>query len=201
MMKYIRKSLALSNVIAKKITTNDPQQLELLKDRLKTRFGVPVGMHMTGIPLGISMILAIFCCAMPQVSLWMIIFNWLSIPEYKVLIGVFFAAAVYCVLIMTTMLLTARGSLAGLKLHLFIIMLTGAIAILYFISAFFSLLFGSVDNYTPQITSLLGLIFFLLNIKWINSSLFYRSIALSLHNRVWRKQLKKEALQAQILKR
>jgi len=201
MMKYIRKSLALSNVIAKKITTNDPQQLELLKDRLKTRFGVPVGMHMTGIPLGISMILAIFCYAMPQVSLWMIIFNWLSIPEYKVLIGVFFAAAVYCVLIMTTMLLTARGSLAGLKLHLFIIMLTGAIAILYFISAFFSLLFGSVDNYTPQITSLLGLIFFLLNIKWINSSLFYRSIALSLHNRVWRKQLKKEALQAQILKR
>jgi hypothetical protein len=201
MMKYIRKSLALSNVIAKKITTNDPQQLELLKDRLKTRFGVPVGMHMTGIPLGISMILAIFCYAMPQVSLWMIIFNWLSIPEYKVLIGVFFAAAVYCVLIMTTMLLTARGSLAGLKLHLFIIMLTGAIAILYFISAFFSLLFGSVDNYTPQITSLLGLIFFLLNIKWINSSLFYRSIALSLHNRVWRKQLKIEALQAQILKR
>lgn len=201
MMKYIRKSLALSNVIAKKITTNDPQQLELLKDRLKTRFGVPVGMHMTGIPLGISMILAIFCYSMPQVSLWMIIFNWLSIPEYKVLIGVFFAAAVYCVLIMTTMLLTARGSLAGLKSHLFVITLTGAVAILYFVSAFFSLLFGAVNNYTPQITSLLGLIFFLLNVKWINSALFYRSIALSLHNRVWRKQLKKEALQAQILKR
>jgi len=200
MMKYIRKSLALSNVIAKKITTNDPQQLELLKDRLKTRFGVPVGMHMTGIPLGISMILAIFCYAMPQVSLWMIIFNWLSIPEYKVLIGVFFAAAVYCVLIMTTMLLTARGSLAGLKSHLFVIALTGAVAILYFVFAFFSLLFGAVNNYTPQITSLLGLIFFWLNFKWINSSLFYRSIALSLHNRVWRKQLKIEARQAQILK-
>lgn len=201
MMKYIRKSLALSNIIAKKMATNDPQQLELLKDRLKTRFGVPVGMHMTGIPLGISMILAVFCYAMPQVSLWMIIFNWLSIPEYKVLVGVFFAAAVYCVLIMTTMLLTARGSLSGLKSHLFFIMLTGAIAILYFISAFFSLLFGSVDNYTPQITSLLGLIFFLLNVKWINSSLFYRSIALSLHNRVWRKQLKIEARHAQMLKR
>ncbi|WP_436874434.1 hypothetical protein [Kosakonia sacchari] len=201
MMKYIRKSLALSNVIAKKIATNDPQQLELIKDRLKSRFGVPVGMHMTGIPLGISVILAIFCYAMPQVSLWMIIFNWLSIPEYKVLVGVFFAAAVYCSLMMTTMLLTARGSLAGLKSHLFIIALTGVMVILYFISAFFSLLFGAVNNYTPQITSVLGLVFFLLNVKWINSSLFYRSIALSLHNRVWRKQLKAEARQAHMLKR
>ncbi|CAI8891294.1 hypothetical protein [Kosakonia quasisacchari] len=201
MMKYIKKSLALSNVIAKKISTNDPQQLELIKERLKNRFGVPVGTHMTGIPLGISVILAIFCYVMPQASLWMIIFNWLSIPEYKVLIGVFFAAAVYCVLIMTTMLLTARGSLVGLKSHLFVIALTGAVAILYFSSAFFSLLFGGVDNYTPQITSVLGLAFFLLNVKWINSSLFYRSIALSLHNRVWRKQLKIEARQAQMLKR
>ncbi|PDO85554.1 hypothetical protein [Kosakonia pseudosacchari] len=201
MMKYITRSLALSRVIAKKIATNDPQQLELIKDRLKSRFGVPVGMHMTGIPLGISMILAIFCYAMPQVSLWMIIFNWLSIPEYKVLIGVFFAAAVYCVLIMATMLLTVRGSLAGFKAHLLIIGLTGAGAILYFVSSFFSLLFGAADNYTPQITSVLGLIFFLLNVKWINSSLFYRSIALSLHNRVWRKQLKIEARQAQMLKR
>ncbi|QOV66144.1 hypothetical protein [Kosakonia pseudosacchari] len=201
MMKYITRSLALSRGIAKKIATNDPQQLELIKDSLKSRLGVPVGMHMTGIPLGISTILAIFCYAMAQVSLWMIIFNWLSIPEYKVLLGVFFAAAVYCVLIMTTMLLTARGSLAELKAHLFIIGLTGAGAILYFVSAFFSLLFGAADNYTPQITSVLGLIFFLLNVKWINSSLFYRSIALSLHNRVWRKQLKIEARQAQMLKR
>ncbi|WP_206052450.1 hypothetical protein [Kosakonia sacchari] len=102
---------------------------------------------------------------------------------------------------MTTMLFTASGSLAGLKSHLFIIALTGVMAILYFISAFFSLLFGAANNYTLQITSVLGLVFFLLNVKWINSSLFYRSIALSLHNRVWRKQLKAEARQAHILKR
>ncbi|MKW16610.1 hypothetical protein D3806_25565, partial [Salmonella enterica subsp. enterica] len=56
-----------------------------------------------------------------------------------------------------------------------------------------SLLIGPVENYTPQITSLLGLGFFCLNIKWMDSSIFYRSIALTLHNRVWRKQLKIEA--------
>lgn len=190
MMKYLNKSLALSTVITRKMVTDDPQRLELLKDRLKNRFGLPVGIHMTGIPLGISMILSIFCYAMPQVSVWMLLFRWLGIPEYKVLMGVFFAAAVYCVVIMTTMLLTARGSLAGYKLYLSVVIVTGLVAIACFISSWFSFLFGSVDNYTPQITSILGLIFFCLNIRWINSSVFYRSIALMLHNRVWRKQLK-----------
>ncbi len=193
MIKYIRKSLALSSVTTKKMATDDPQRLELLKDRLKSRFGVPVGIHMTGIPLAISMILAIFCYAMPQVSVWMMLFRWLGLPEYKVLMGVFFAAVVYCVIIMTTMLLTSRGSFTGYKLHLVVIVLTGMIAGIYFISSWFSFLFGVVDNYTPQITSVLGLIFFGLNIMWMNSSMFYRSIALMLHNRVWRKQLKIEA--------
>ncbi|MDA8478137.1 hypothetical protein NNO04_05405 [Citrobacter sp. Awk 4] len=192
MMKYIKKSLALSTVITKNMMVNDPQRLELLKERLKNRFGVPVGIHMTGIPLAISMILAIFCYAMSQVSVGMLLFRWLGLPEYKVLMGVFFAAAVYCVVIMTTMLLTARGSLAGYKLHLVVIALTGVIAIVYFISAWFSFLFVAVNNYTPQITSVLGMTFFCLNVMWMNSSVFYRSIALTLHNRVWRKQLKIE---------
>ncbi|WP_241666498.1 hypothetical protein [Jejubacter calystegiae] len=169
MMKYIRKSLALSSVTTKKMATDDPQRLELLKDRLKSRFGVPVGIHITGIPLAISMILAIFCYAMPQVSVWMMLFRWLGLPEHKVLMGVFFAAVVYCVIIMTTMLLTSRGSLTGYKLHLVVIVLTGMIASVYFVSSWFSFLFGSVDNYTPQIPSVLGLIFFGLNIMWMNS--------------------------------
>ena len=195
MMKTLKKSLALSTIMTKKMATDDPQQLALLKERLKSQFSVPTGMHMTGIPLAISMILAIFCYAMPQVSVWMLLFRWLDIPEYKVLMGVFFAAVVYCVVIMTTMLLTARGSLTGFKLHLAIITLTGMLTIAYFISAWFSFLFGSVDNCTPQVTSVLGLVFFFTNIRWMNSSVFYRTIALTLHNRVWRRQLKMAARQ------
>lgn len=127
MMNYMKKSLALSTVVAKKIATNDPQRLEELKDRLKSRFGNPVGMHMTGIPLGISAALAIFCYAMPQLPVSMLIFKWLMIPEYKVLAGVFFAAIAYCILIVTTMFATARGSLTGYKLYLSLIALTGIV--------------------------------------------------------------------------
>ena len=87
---------------------------------------------MTGIPLGISTILAIFCYAMSQVSVWVLLFHWLNLPEYKVLMGVFFAAVFYCVVIMSAMLLTARGSLIGYKLYLAIIALTGMIAVVYF---------------------------------------------------------------------
>ena len=189
-MRYIKKSLALSAVITKKMATNELQRLESLQDRLKSRLGAPVGIYMTGIPLGISMILAVACYAMPQVSVWMLLFRWLNLPEYKVLMGVFFAAVVYCVVIMSAMLLTARGSFIGYKLYLAIIALTGMIAVVYFIYAWSLFVLGSIDNYTPQITSVLGLGFLCLNVMWMNSSIFYRSIVLALHNRIWRKQLK-----------
>lgn len=191
-MRYIKKSLVLSAFITKKMATNDSQRLELLKERLKSRLGAPVGIYMTGIPLGISTILAIFCYAMSQVSVWVLLFHWLNLPEYKVLMGVFFAAVFYCVVIMSTMLLTACGSLIGYKSYLAIIALTGMIAVVYFIYTWTLFVFGSIDNYTPQITSLLGLGFLCLNVMWMNSSIFYRSIVLTLHNRIWRKQSKIE---------
>ncbi|WP_312178203.1 hypothetical protein [Pseudescherichia sp.] len=192
MMNYIKKSLALGVVITKKMATNEPQQLELLKERLKSRPGAPIGVHMSGIALGISTILAIFCYAMSQVSVWMLLFQWLNLPEYKVLLGVFVGAVIYCVLIMSTMLLAARGSLIGYKSYLAVIALTGVVAAIYFIYTWSLFIFDSVNNYTPQMTSLLGLGFFFLNLIWVNSSVFYRSIALALHNRIWRKQLKIE---------
>ncbi|MEB6618566.1 hypothetical protein [Enterobacter roggenkampii] len=201
MTNYIKKSLALSTVITGKMATDDLQRLESLKDRLKGQFGVPVGVHMTGIPLAISTLLTIFCYAMLQVSVWMLLFRLLGLPEFKVMMGVFLAAVVYCMIVMSTMFLTARGSLTGFKLHISVITLTGLMSIVYFIWTWISLLFGSVENYTLQITSVLGLGLFCLNVVWINTSIFYRSIALTLHNRIWRKQLKIENRQMAGLKR
>ncbi|PAN70766.1 hypothetical protein CIW69_18520 [Enterobacter cloacae] len=201
MIKYIKKSLALSTLITRQMATDDLHRLESLKDRLKGQFGVPVGVHMTGIPLAISTLLTIFCYAMLQVSVWMLLFRLLALPEFKVMMGVFLAAVVYCMVVMSTMFLTARGSLTGYKLHISVITLTGLMSIVYFIWTWVSLVFSSVENYTPQITSSLGLGFFCLNIVWMNRSVFYRSIALTLHNRVWRKQLKIEAKQTAGLKR
>ncbi|ELP5046151.1 hypothetical protein ACEV6G_09425 [Enterobacter ludwigii] len=201
MIKYIKKSLALSTVITSQMATDDLQRLESLKDGLKDQFGVPVGVHMTGIPLAISMLLAIFCYAMLQVSVWILLFRLLGLPEFKVMMGVFLAVVAYCMIAMSTMFLTARGSLAGFKAHISVITLTGLMSIVYFIWTWSSLLFGSVENYTPQITSFLGLGFFCMNVVWMNTSLFYRSIALTLHNRIWRKQLKIETRQMSRLKR
>lgn len=172
------------------MATDDLQRLESLKDRLKGQYGVPVGIHMTGIPLAISMLLAIFCYAMLQVSVWVLLFRLLDFPKFKVMMAVFLAAVAYCIVVMSTMFLTARGSLTGYKVHLAVITLTGLMSLVYFIWTWSSLLFGSVENYTPQITSFLGLGFFCLNVVWMNTSIFYRSIALTLHNRIWRKQLK-----------
>lgn len=59
MMKYIKDSLALSALVKSKMATDDLNQLETLKEQLKDRFGVPVGVHMTGIPLAVSTLLAI----------------------------------------------------------------------------------------------------------------------------------------------
>ncbi len=190
MMNYIKKSLALSTVVAKKMATHDPQQLEKLRVRLKSRFGKPTGMHMTGIPLGISAILTMFCYAMLQVAAIKVVFKWLMIPEYKVLAGVFIAAIIYALLIVATMFATARGSLIGYRLFLLFIALTGIVATIFFCSSIHSLLVENVTNYTPQITSLLGMVFLFINFNWLNSSLFYRSVALCLHNRVRRKEIK-----------
>lgn len=69
MMKYIKDSLALSALVKSKMATDDLNQLEILKEQLKDRFGVPVGVHMTGIPLAVSTLLAIFatpCCKCPS---------------------------------------------------------------------------------------------------------------------------------------
>ena len=201
MTNYIKKSLALSTVITGKMATDDLQRLASLKDRLKSQFGVPVGVHMTGIPLAISTLLTIFCYAMLQVSVWMLLFRLLGLPEFKVMMSVFLAAVVYCMVVMCTMFLTARGSLTGFKLHISVITLTGLMSIVYFIWTWISLLLGSVENYTLQITSVLGLGFFCLNVVWMNTSIFYRSIALTLHNQIWRKQLKIENRQMAGLKR
>lgn len=71
MLKFMKDSLLLSAVVRDRIKTNDPQQLEKLKDRLKDRMGIPVGWHMSGIPLVGAMILSMFAFA------WLnLIFGW-----------------------------------------------------------------------------------------------------------------------------
>ncbi len=84
MINYIKKSLALSAVITGEMATDDCQRLESLKNRLKGQFGLPVGVHMTGIPLAISTLLTIFCYAMLQVSVWMLLFRLLEIGRVHV---------------------------------------------------------------------------------------------------------------------
>lgn len=69
MMKYIKNSLTLSALVNSKMATDDLHQLETLKEELKDQFGVPVGVHMTGIPLAVSTLLAIFAtpwCKFPS---------------------------------------------------------------------------------------------------------------------------------------
>ncbi|AOR65357.1 hypothetical protein KU73_03910 [Pectobacterium wasabiae] len=169
--------------------TNDPEQLEKLKNSLKYRLGLPAGWHMIGLPLIASMILAVVSFALPQPFIWLAIFSWLDLPQYAVMAAIVPAAFLYSAITIIAVVLISRGFLAAIKIYLFMLFLTALVAIIYFLSAFVPALFGAERKLWFVISSLVGLVFISCSIKCINSAMFLRTNALYLHNRVWRKQL------------
>lgn len=189
MMKYIKRSLTLSAVVAEKIKTNDPERLEKLKDRLKDRLGIPAGWHMMGLPLIASMILAVFSFALPQPFIWLAIFSWLALPHYAVMAAVIPVSLLYSAIIIIAMVFISRGFLSAMKVYLYTLFVTSLVAMIFFLTAFVPALFGAERQLWFVISSLLGLIFIGCSVKCLNSAMFCRTNALYLHNRVWRKQL------------
>jgi hypothetical protein len=189
MLKLIKNSLLLSAVIRKKIQTDDPQQLENIKDRLKDRLGIPVGWHMSGLPLAVSMILAMFSFALAQPYLWLVIFELFGLPQYAVMAAIVPVSLIYSLLMVLAMYFVARGNYLAFKCFLALVTFSGLVAIIYFIAACLPALFGAGQKPVIIISAVFSLLFIPGSILCINSRTFYRSTALFLHNRVWRKQL------------
>ncbi|WP_245840196.1 hypothetical protein [Pantoea rwandensis] len=151
---------------------------------------------MVGLPLISSMILAVLSFAFPQPFIWLALFNWLDLPKYAVMAAIVPASLLYSLITVTAMVFISRGFLLAIKIYLGMLFLTVLIAAAFFLTAFIPALFGAERHMWFVISSLLGLIFSGFSVKCINSDMFFRTNALYLHNRVWRKQLN---IQRQIL--
>lgn len=187
-MKYITKSLILSAVISRKMDTNDPQQLDNIKDRLKDRLGIPVGLHMSGLPLLASMILAMLSFALAQPYLWLMMFDLFGLPQYAVMAAIVPVALIYSLLMVLAMYFVARGNYLALKFFLALMVISGLTAVIYLISACLPVLFGAGQKVGFLVSAILGISFAAASAWCMNSRTFYRANVLFLHNRVWRKQ-------------
>lgn len=198
MLTNIKKSLALCKMVAEKVNTDDVPELESLKSGLSERMGNPVGWHMTGIPLVLSMALTVICFAMPQASLWISISRWLSWPPHSFFIGLLITNLVFCALFIPMMTLILRGYYWSLKLYLALFSLAAVVTIIYFITIMIRVLTGAEYDSWLLTSSILGLIFIATSIKCLNSNMFVRTMTLGLHNRVLRKllRLQKQTLTA-----
>lgn len=56
------------------------KQLEVIKDNLADKMGLPIGFHTMGLPLALSMLGIILSFSIPQFALWSAIFSWLQLP-------------------------------------------------------------------------------------------------------------------------
>lgn len=169
--------------------TNDPQRLENIKDRLKDRLGIPVGWHMSGLPLLASMILAMLSFTLAQPYLWLMIFSLFGLPQYAVMAAIVPVSLIYSLLMVLAMYFVARGNYLALRFFLALLVISGLTAMVYLISTCLPVLFGPGQKLGFIISAILGLFFAAASGWCMNSRTFYRANALFLHNRVWRKQL------------
>lgn len=191
MLNNLKKCFALTTLVAKEIKTNDRHGLESMKNRLIADIDIFAEWYKIVLPLTFSSIFAVFCFAIPQGYLWGAISEWLGWPEHYSIVGMVFCGLTFCVLFMPLMFLIARGNFYALKLHVAVIFLVALVAVIYFVSAYTTILTGSDRNTWDLVGSVLGLIFIALSIACLNSPWFVKSTAVGLHNRLLRELSKR----------
>lgn len=70
MFIHIRKGIILTRWVAKKITTDDLNQLDVLQNRLARRIDDFFGWHAMGAPLAFSTALTVMSFASPMTVFW-----------------------------------------------------------------------------------------------------------------------------------
>ena len=188
-MKCITKCIKLSATVSRQIDMHDPQQLEQLKNNLQEQSGIPTGWQMLGIPLLAGMMLSTVSFALSQPYLWLVICDWLVLPQHTVMAAIVPVSLIYCLFIVSAMFFVARGSYPALKLFLVIVLFSGLVAMMNFGAVCGLTLLGDGQKTGFILCAVLGLIATVGSLCCLNSTQFYRSCALYLHNRVWRKLL------------
>ncbi|WP_342656409.1 hypothetical protein GKC68_18875 [Pantoea sp. RSPAM1] len=188
-MKYINKIIKLSEKTNKKIEVSGVDELENIKDDMKEKMGMPIGLHTFGAPLIISMVLTVISFSLPQFSFWLFIYDLMGWEQHAVFIGIIAAAFIYVLVLFTTMMMVSRGIYLALRAYILILILALITALFFLLITMISSISGN-NNYSLSFTgALLSIGLSLIALKCLNSEMFYKSYAFILHNRAWRKQL------------
>ena len=188
-MKYINKITKLSEKTNKKIEVSGVDELENIKDDMKEKMGMPIGLHTFGAPLIISMVLTVISFSLPQFSFWLFIYDLMGWEQHAVFIGIIAAAFIYVLVLFTTMMMVSRGIYLALRAYIFILILALITALFFLLITMISSISGN-NNYSLSFTgAVLSIGLSLIALKCLNSEMFYKSCAFILHNRAWRKQL------------
>lgn len=188
-MKYINKTIKLSEKTNKEINVSGVDELEHIKDDMKEKMGMPIGLHTFGAPLVISMVLTLISFSLPQFSLWLFIYDLMGWQKHAVFIGIIAAAFIYVLVLFTTMMLVSRGIYLALRAYISILFLALMTALVFLFLTMVSSMSGN-NNYSLSFAgALLSTVLSLTALKCLNSQIFYKSCAFMLHNRAWRKQL------------
>jgi len=189
-MNYLKRTIKLSEATNIRISTNNADQLELIKDDMKEKMGAPIGFHTLGIPIVISMVLSALSFSIPQLSLWLFVYDLMGWQKHTVFIGIVATAAIYSITLFPTMMMVSRGAYFALKLYLSLMLFTLLLASLFLLFAIISLMSGNNPYSLSFSGALLSVGLSLIALKCLNSQMFYKSCAFFLHNRAWRKQIK-----------
>lgn len=189
MIEHIKKSLALNVDVEHGVNTANLQQLDALKQRLMDYIGSETGGYTFSIPIVGSIIFAIFCFIMPQLTIWEAIFRLNGWPDDAILGAIFPTGIVYGILIFVPAFLTARGSVVGLKSFLCVITGTGIIAFAFFLFSLIAFITGRVNSPGDLIGAILGLLFIVTSINCLNSEMCTKTVAFYLLHRVSRQQV------------
>ena len=185
-MEYIKKGLKIGSEVEKWIKSEEDKRSVLIKDKLMGEMGSPIGWHTVGAPLALSAMFMLLAFTMPQLVLWHAIFSFLFLPEHAVFTGIILSGLVFCTIMMLSLVYVARGYVLALRLYMamsvFTLMLSSGYAIFTVMACFFH----EGWHLAYIISSVSGLSFIAVSIRFINSQMFYKMLAYYLHNRVWR---------------
>ncbi|MGG6134607.1 hypothetical protein ACQV2E_01860 [Pantoea allii] len=190
MLNHLKISLYLSKKVTAKIIQANGEQLESIKDEMTDEMEVPIGWHTMGLPLIASVMLTLISFSIPQLSLWLFVYDLMGWQKHTVFIGIVATAAIYSITLFPTMMMVSRGAYLALKLYLSLMLFTLLLASLFLLFAIVSLMSGNNPYSLSFSGALLSVGLSLIALKCLDSQMFYKSCAFFLHNRAWRKQIK-----------
>ncbi|MEP8983166.1 hypothetical protein [Enterobacter cloacae] len=183
MIKRISRRLQRCNEVAASINHAAPTQLQQLKTQLADEMGKPVGLHTMGIPAAVSTLGVIVSFAIPQLWLGYGVVAALGQPAERVFVWVVLVALLFAGINGVTTFMIGKGSMRAVRLHLTLAVLSLVLTAAYLLAA----LSGSSSTGVSLTAALVSIIMLGLSGSCIFSTVFYKMLLFTLHNRVWRK--------------